>query len=194
VRSFLILHGWQGSGPDHWQSWLAERLTAAGEDVRYPDLPEPDHPRVEEWAQALHEQLADMPGERVVLCHSLACLLWAHAAAKIADERPADRVLLVTPPCPVSPIPEAKSFYPTPLDAEAVRASAHELRVVATDNDPYCPAGAERSFARPLNAEVDVLPGAGHVNPEAGFGPWPAVEAWCRRPGPTASDGLLGRD
>ena len=26
----LILHGWQGSGPDHWQSWLAGRLTAAG--------------------------------------------------------------------------------------------------------------------------------------------------------------------
>jgi predicted alpha/beta hydrolase family esterase len=26
---------------------------------------------------------------------------------------------------------------------------------------------------------VDVLHGAGHVNPEAGFGPWPAGEAWC---------------
>ena len=66
------------------------------------------------------------------------------------------------PPCPVSPIPDAHTFYPTPLDAEAVAASARELRVVATDNDPYCPAGAERSFARPLHADVDVIPGAGH--------------------------------
>jgi predicted alpha/beta hydrolase family esterase len=24
-----------------------------------------------------------------------------------------------------------------------------------------------------------VLDGAGHVNPETGFGPWPAAEAWC---------------
>src|SRR5688572_20402318 len=23
--SFLILHGWGGSGPEHWQTWLAER-------------------------------------------------------------------------------------------------------------------------------------------------------------------------
>ena len=23
------------------------------------------------------------------------------------------------------------------------------------------------------------MPGRGHLNPEAGYGPWPAVEAWC---------------
>jgi len=179
VRSFLILHGWQGSGPDHWQTWLADRLASAGEDVRYPDLPDPDTPQVDEWANALHAELAAMTGERVVVCHSLACLLWAHEAAQVAQEGPVDRALLVAPPCPVSPIPNAHTFYPTPLDAEAVAASARELRVVGTDNDPYCPAGAERSFARPLAAPIDVLPGAGHINPDAGYGPWPAVEAWC---------------
>ena len=175
MRSFLILHGLQGSGPDHWQSWLAERLAQAGEDVRYPDLPDPDNPRVAEWAEVLHAELEAMSGERTVVCHSLACLLWAHEAERAR----ADRVLLVTPPCPVAPIPEAASFYPAPLDADAVRATARELRVVGSDNDPYCPAGAERSFAQPLGLPCDVLPGAGHVNPDAGFGPWPAVEAWC---------------
>ena len=177
MRSFLILHGWQGSGPDHWQTWLADRLAAAGEDVRSPDLPEPDTPSAAEWASVLHEQLAAMPGERTVLCHSLACLLWAREAAAI--EPPVDRVLLVAPPCPVSPIPGVRDLYPTPLDAGAVRRSARHARVVGSDADPYCPAGAERSFARPLELPIDVLPGAGHINPEAGYGPWPAVEAWC---------------
>lgn len=175
MRSFLILHGWQGSGPDHWQTWLAQRLAAAGEDVRYPDLPDPGRPHVEEWAEVLHAELDEMAGERTVVCHSLACLLWAREGQRAR----ADRVLLVTPPCPISPIPEASSFYPTPLDHEAVQGSARELRVVASDNDPYCPAGAERSFANPLGLPCDVLPGAGHVNPDAGYGPWPAVEAWC---------------
>jgi predicted alpha/beta hydrolase family esterase len=192
VRSFLILHGWQGSGPDHWQTWLADRLAAAGEDVRYPDLPDPDFPDVGAWSSAMLEAYGDMPGDRTVICHSLACLLWAREAWAIPDlERPADRVLLVAPPCPVSPIPNARTFYPTPLDADAVRASARELRVVGTDNDPYCPAGAERSFARPLELPIDVLPGAGHINPEAGFGPWPAVEAWCFHQGHPAPAGML---
>jgi serine hydrolase len=34
-------------------------------------------------------------------------------------------------------------------------------------------------YGAPLGIPVDVLPGAGHVNPDAGFGPWPEVEAWC---------------
>jgi predicted alpha/beta hydrolase family esterase len=188
-RSFLILHGWQGSGPDHWQTWLAQRLAEAGEDVRYPAFPDPDTPRVEAWADTLHAELAQCGGSCTVVCHSLACLLWAHEAASI--ETPAERVLLVAPPCPVSPIPDAHTFYPTPLDAETVSASARELRVVGTDNDPYCPAGAERSFARPLGLEIDVLSGCGHINTAAGFGPWPAVEAWCRRPGHPALAGML---
>jgi predicted alpha/beta hydrolase family esterase len=179
VRSFLILHGWQGSGPDHWQTWLVQRLAAAGEEVRYPDLPDPDYPDAADWAAAIRAELAAMNGERTVVCHSLACLLWAREAATIAQDGPVDRCLLVAPPCPVTPIPGVKDLYPTPLDAEAVARSANEARVVGTDRDPYCPAGHERSFARPLGLEIDVLPGAGHINPEAGFGPWPAVEAWC---------------
>lgn len=180
MRSFLILHGWQGSGPDHWQTWLAQRLASAGEEVRYPDLPDPDTPDAAAWGAAIHSELAAMAGERVVLCHSLACLVWAREAATIAADGPVERLLLVAPPCPVTPIPGVRELYPTPLDADAMARSAGTARVVGTDKDPYCPAGHERSFARPLGLEIDVLAGAGHINPDAGFGPWPAVEAWCK--------------
>lgn len=40
-----------------------------------------------------------MLGERVVVCHSLACAAWFHLAAS-CDEPPASRVLLVSPPGP----------------------------------------------------------------------------------------------
>jgi hypothetical protein len=114
-----------------------------------------------------------------VVCHSLACLLWAREAGAVAAEGPVDRVLLVAPPCPVTPIPGVKVLYPTPLDPAAVARSARSIRVVGTDKDPYCPAGHERSFARPLALEIDIIAGGGHINPESGYGPWPAVEAWC---------------
>lgn len=187
MRSFLILHGWQGSGPDHWQTWLAGRLAAAGEEVRYPDLPDPDAPCCHAWSEALHAELAAMPGSRTVLCHSMACLLWAHEAPQIARRGSVERLLLVAPPCPRTPIPETSNFYPAPLDREAMHASAGEARVVWSDGDPYCPAGAERSFARPLELPADFVPGAGHINSEAGFGPWPAVEAWCLDDSPLTS-------
>lgn len=184
MRSFLILHGWQGSGPGHWQTWLARRLERAGEHVRYPDLPEADEPDAAAWAQTIHDELAAAPGERTVVCHSLACLLWAREAATIAERGAVQRLLLVAPPCPVTPLPGVSGLYPTPLDADALARSAGEARVVGSDADPYCPAGPERSFARPLGLPIDVLPGAGHLNCESGYGPWPAVEDWCTRGAP----------
>ena len=52
-------------------------------------------------------------------------------------------------------------------------------RLVCSDNDPYCPEGAATLYGAPLGIPVDLIPGGGHLNPEAGYGPWPAVEAWC---------------
>jgi serine hydrolase len=178
----VILHGWQGSEPEHWQSWLAGRL-AAGHEVRYPDLPGAASPVLTDWLAALEAVLAGLPdGGFDLVCHSLAGLLWLHrTVAGPATPLPA-RVLLVAPPSPRRPIPEAASFYPPPLDVEAVRSASGGTILVCSDDDPYCPEGAALAYGRPLKIPVTVLPGSGHLNVEAGFGPWPAVEQWCNRP------------
>src|SRR3954447_23225826 len=75
-RTFLILHGLDGSGPDHWQTWLADGLRERGETVSYPDLPDPFDPDLDTWLDVLRTELAAMEGERILLCHSLATLLW----------------------------------------------------------------------------------------------------------------------
>src|SRR3954468_15633610 len=78
--SYLILHGYQGSGPGHWQSWLAGRLRATDAQVSFPDLPHPDPPQLRSWQDALARELDALASPPVVLCHSLACLLWLHHA------------------------------------------------------------------------------------------------------------------
>jgi uncharacterized protein len=176
VSPFLILHGLEGSGPDHWQTWLAERLRARGERVRYPDLPEPFDPQPEEWLDALEHELADLE-EPVVVCHSLGCLLWLRFAAQ-AQEREAERVLLVAPPWRED-IPAAVRFDPGGVSAADVRLVAGETLIVCSDNDPYCPPGAVGLYAEPLEIPAHVIPGAEHINTDAGYGEWPAVEAWA---------------
>jgi len=172
ARSFLILHGLQGSGPGHWQTWLAARLRAGDERVVYPDMPDPDLPSPGPWREALDGELAALPGAAIVVCHSLACLLWLHHVAE--GGVPAERVLLVAPPSPTADVPEIAAFFPAPLPALT------GARLVCSDDDPYCPEGAGVLYGEPLGIPYDVIPGKGHMNPEAGLGPWPAVEAWCR--------------
>lgn len=136
------------------------------------------------WLQALDEELARLV-EPVVLCHSLGCLLWLHAcAARAAEDAPgppAARVLLVAPPSEAAGLPEIADFFPVPLDPSAVAAaSVGETRLVCAEDDPYCPEGAATLYGDPLLLPTDVIAGGGHLNADAGYGPWPAVAAWVR--------------
>jgi serine hydrolase len=179
ASAFLILHGLSGSGPGHWQRWLAERLTQDGQAVRFPDLPDPDSPDPEAWRRVLLAELPELEGdERVVICHSLSCITWLAAADEL--ERPVDRVALVAPPSLGAGLPEIEAFFPVTATADDVARAAAHTRLVCADNDPYCPEGAAALYGGPLGLPIDLHPGRGHLNVDAGLGPWPAMEAWAQ--------------
>ena len=164
----LILHGLDGSGPGHWQHWLAGQLRDRGEDVLFPDLPDASDPKLEAWLEAL----APLRGsDDTVVCHSLACCLWLHHRAR--GGAAARRVLLVAPPCR-DDVPAIADFFPVPVR----RGLVPEAELWATDNDPYCPPGAASAFADPLGNACEVSEGMGHLNPDVGLGPWPRVLDW----------------
>ena len=64
--------------------------------------------------------------------------------------------------------------------------------LVASSNDPYCPIRRAGAYARAWGSELVRLQNAGHINVEAGFGPWPLglallqslleQDAWQARP------------
>lgn len=182
--SYLILHGLENHRPpEHWQFWLAAKLAELHHQVLYPALPEPDAPSFDAWTAAMRAGLRelDTSGQRIVLCHSLACLLWMKAAPQIAPEERPDRVLLVGPPS-AARLPETgREFIPEPLDAAAVRASVTgDIAIVTSDDDPYNPPGADgQDFGALLDIPTTVIPDGGHLNPEAGYGTWPFVFDWA---------------
>ena len=133
MSDFLILHGWGGNKPDHWQEHLAGKLRAEGQTVHAPPMPEPMSPSPSAWMNALHDALRGLPEDAAltVLAHSLGAINWMHHAAMAAApgfERPgpvADRVLLAAPPYVIREIPPldappgAADFFPPPLSPAA---------------------------------------------------------------------------
>ena len=178
----MLLHGWQGNDPDHWQNWLAEQLSQAGRLVLAPELPAADAPQRDAWLSTLRATLADLPPDGYdLLAHSLGAVLWLHHAAAPANvPRPA-RVALIAPPSPHVQIAELTGFLPPPLSIDAVRAAAEGTVLVGGDDDPYCPEGVAEAYGRPLKMATTVVAGGGHLNTAAGYGPWPAVLSWCNR-------------
>lgn len=62
---------------------------------------------------------------------------------------------------------------------EGVAAAAGETRLVCSTNDPWCPPETSRRIGEATGIPIDWLEQAGHINTDAGYGPWPAVEAWA---------------
>jgi predicted alpha/beta hydrolase family esterase len=180
ARRFLILHGIENHRPpEHWQHWLATRLRDRGEQVQYPQLPVPDAPRYADWADLLRAELSMMgDGERIVVCHSLGSTLWLRATAR----PPVDRVLLVAPPGRQVIVRLAPSFAEEPIAPAAAQGAARATTIVCSDQDPYNPAADSAGLADAIGAGRHVIAGAGHLSVDDGYGPWPAVEAWCLDP------------
>jgi predicted alpha/beta hydrolase family esterase len=187
TRRFLVLHGWENHRPpEHWEWQLVDALRARGEQVLYPQLPSPDRPALEEWLEVFAAEWLQMgDGERVVVAHSLGCLLWLHAAERGLVDPPADRVLLAAPPSPAvtASLPEIAGFV-APQDPASVWVSSRtDVRLVASDDDVYSTEGtAHTLYGEPLGLDSEILLGVGHLTIEDGYGRWPAVLDWALDP------------
>lgn len=177
ARTYLFLHGLEGSGEGHWQRWLASRLAGRGAAVAFPDLPDADDPDPAAWEGELGRVLGELDPRPVVLAHSLGCLLWLRFASR-AVGRIAERVLLVAPPA-LDGVPAVARFSDFEPEPPRVHEASGPIRVLCSDDDPYNPAGAVATHARPLGIPADVIPGGGHLNVDAGYGPWPLAERWA---------------
>lgn len=188
----LVLHGWGGNKPEHWQEHLVRNLQADGVDVRYPKFTNPKAPDLEIWLDELERVVAEIPEDHpiTVLAHSLGSILWMHYAAAAVDSEPpirAERVLLVAPPYVVREMPPldapsgAEGFFPPPLSADGIKSVGSETILVASDNDDYATFDQSSVYAHHLAIPIEKLHGAGHISPYYGYGEWPWVEAWARK-------------
>ncbi len=176
----LVLPGMTGPRPDAWYSLIADELRESGRDVHIPVLPNSDEPVLADWLAPLDTALAGLPDVGFdVVAHSTGALLWLHHTGRsIALPRP-ERVALVAPASGGQIGPP--TFRDVPLDTDAVRRAADGTVLVGGDDDPFCPEGAARTYGTPLKMATTVIAGGGHLNPESGYGPWPAMLDWLRR-------------
>ncbi len=168
AASVLIVPGYGNSGPGHWQS-LWERAHPEYRRVMQRDW---EHPERDEWVGMLDAAIAQAEPPVVLVAHSLGCLAVAHWAAQ--HQRPIQGALLVAPPDVEEPdfAADAGGFAPVPLIPLPFPSI-----VVASANDPYISLERAAYFARAWGSLCLSIGPGGHINADAGFGPWPFGEA-----------------
>jgi predicted alpha/beta hydrolase family esterase len=176
----IIVYGYDGSGPGHWQRWLHDELRRRGAPVLFPELPDPTEPSKDAWVAELAERVDAAATPVTFVCHSLGCWALDHLLA----ERGAHGVqgaLLVAPPSPHLIFEPVESFLPPPRRREAWAPLAAHSLLVGSDNDEFSGPGECAEIATTLGIGYHHIPGAGHINVASGYGPWPWALEWVER-------------
>jgi predicted alpha/beta hydrolase family esterase len=165
----VILHGYAGSGANHWQTWLARRCRALGLETHYPKLPKKYRPQREEWLAALKPLARSWNERTVVVGHSLGC---PTALQLLLSPRKLGLLLLVAPTSEPrirrSELNFLASFYEG-LDLQRAAQRVLRTEVLVSDNDPWVSVKEARATARALHGKLHVLPKAGHINIATGY-------------------------
>ena len=186
TKQVLFIHGWMNQRPEGaWQREVASVLRKQGHHVFFPQLPQPATPVFAEWAEVIIGELdqireANAGEEVVVIGHSMGALAWLRLAASGLVATPVDRALLVAPALPslLSDYPE----FSVDLSSVPLESAARATYLVGGDEDPWQPNGIAEDFGKPLGLDSVVIPGAGHIIIDTGFGPWPGLVNWVNDP------------
>lgn len=170
----LIIPGLRDHVADHWQTLLQAKL----ENVRSVPPLETDKLNCEKRVEAIQAQLEQIEGPVILVAHSAGVLMTVHWAAK--HQHDIQGALLVTPPdltknWPAN-YPSADTLRNEGWDPLPNQALPFPSIIVASTNDHLASLSAVEEMAKLWGSQLLNLGAVGHMNPAAGFGPWPQAE------------------
>jgi len=160
----VMVPGWHGSGPDHWQRRWLSTLTAPVV-VEQADW---EYPTVADWTATLDRTVRALARPALLVAHSLGCITVAHWAARYRSDKVIG-ALLVAPAdverpgapdalTPFAPIPRQPLPFPS--------------LVIGSSNDPSASAERAAGFAADWGGSFICLKDAGHINVASGHRDW----------------------
>ncbi len=163
----LIVPGLHDSGPAHWQSWLQQQYRDSRRVLQH-DFSQPELTR---WAARIASTLdsaGSAEGGWIAVAHSFGCLALVRHLADRPDS-PIRQALLVAPAEPdkfglAEQLPHRRLPVPSSL--------------IASQNDPWMSAASALRWASRWGSGFSNLGAVGHINTEAGFGPFPLAKRW----------------
>lgn len=170
----LIVPGWSGSGPDHWQSRWARNLKTA----RRVEQADWERPERAAWTARIVAAVAEAGRPAVLVGHSLGVAAILHAAPLLDPARVAGAYLVAPSDLDALgqwPADEGQaweeivgSFAPMPAARLPFPA-----RVIASSDDAFCSIERAQALGAAWGADVSIIARAGHINTLSGHGPWP---------------------
>ncbi len=172
----LIIPGLRDHVASHWQTLLEARL----QKVRSVPPAETDKLSCQNRVKRIQAELDQIQGPVILVAHSAGVLMTVHWAAQ--HQHDIQGALLVAPPdldakwpenYPSSETLRTEGWNPLPMQ----KLNFPSL-LVASTNDHLASFEAVEHMALQWGSELINAGNVGHLNPAAGYGPWPEAEQY----------------
>jgi uncharacterized protein len=169
----VILHG-TGDNPDkNWFPWLQDVLEERGHEVFIPEFPTPANQSLENWLNALKDQIHfTFDKDTILIGHNLGANFILHLLERDIKE-PVRKAILVSGFC--NKLGHKvyddlnKTFIDKELNWEKIKSNAIEFIIYHGEDDPYVPIFEAEELEENLDAELNIIPDGKHLDEDAGL-------------------------
>ena len=169
----LILPGWHGSGPLHWQMRWVEKY-------QYHVVEQHDwmRPLRGDWLARLDDVMSDLNDSVYLVAHSLGCIQVASWANISKHAHKVKAALLVAPGDVESePLKEVFSSW-RPI---SLKKMPFKSTLLGSENDPDCSRERAQFFAKSWGSDWINLGPKGHLNADSHSGDWAEGHAFLNQ-------------
>jgi predicted alpha/beta hydrolase family esterase len=174
---FIIIHGAYGNPEENWFPWLSAELEKKSHECLLPQFPTPEGQSLATWMTAFTEQIGEIRRDDVLVAHSLGPAFVMNLVA--THGTPIHAAIFVAPFVGNLDNPAFDtindSFVNAAFDWARLKSLLPQTFIFASDNDPYVPLRKGKELARKLEAELTIVPNAGHFNAAAGYSTFPLL-------------------
>ena len=187
MKKAFIFHGTGAGKYDHWFPEIKKKLEKNDVEVCRPEFPTPEGQNLENWMKTLEKQETEIGAESeegsadentVLIGHSTGAVFILSVLEKIDTE--VEGAFLISGFTgklhDEGFDPLNKTFAEKDFDFEKIKNSAGEIYVFHSDSDPYVPLEKAAELAPKIDADLELIAGAGHFNTESGYTEFP--ELW----------------
>jgi len=173
----FIIHGWDGYPEEGCFPWLKSELEKKGFAVSAPAMPEPLHPRIDEWVSFLSEQVGTPDEHTYFVGHSIGCqTILRYLETLSADAKIGGAVLLAPWIHLTDEAYEteedseiAKPWIQTQLLWDKVKSHSNKFIAIFSDDDPLVPLTDSKIFEEKLGTKTIVEHNKEHFSGSSGI-------------------------
>lgn len=167
MKRVYVIHGWGMDSNMPWIKWLEEELRKKNVEVHAFDMPNTEHPTIEEWVEYLKNHVGELDENTFFIAHSIGAqtvlrfLEKEHKHTKIAG------CVFIAPWLELIGInsEELKIAHPwlnSKIDFERVLDHVGNITCIFSTNDPYVTEKEWKKFEKGLNAKIIIKKDAEH--------------------------------